>query len=66
EVDGNFRSRFWEHFLFDLTAGLLMPGPAYDVEAAIFNPTNLAQVNVIPFDGANWVWGVRTNLILDF
>lgn len=66
EVDANFQSRFFERFLFDLTAGLMMPGPAYDVEVAIFNPTNLAQVNAIPFDGANWVWGVRTNMIVDF
>jgi hypothetical protein len=66
EVDANFQSRFFERVLFDLTAGLMMPGPAYDVEVAIFNPTNLAQVNAIPFDGANWVWGVRTNAIIDF
>ncbi|HEX5037584.1 MAG TPA: hypothetical protein VFX30_10535 [bacterium] len=66
EADANFQSRFYDHFLFDLTAGFMMPGPAYDVEVAIFNPTNLAQVNAIPFDGANWVWGIRTNLIVDF
>jgi hypothetical protein len=66
EVDANFQMRVWERFLFDLTAGYLMPGPAYDVEVEIFNPTNLAQINVIPFDGANWVWGIRTNLIVDF
>lgn len=66
EVDANFQSRFFERFLFDLTVGYLMPGPAYDVEVAVFNPTNLAQVNAIPFDGANWVWGIRTNLIVDF
>ena len=66
EADANFQSRFFDHFLFDLTAGLLMPGPAYDVEVAVFNPTNLAQVNTIPFDGANWIWGIRTNLIVDF
>lgn len=66
EADFNFQSRFWDRFLFDLTAGYMMPGPAYDVEVATFNPTNLAQVNSIPFDGANWVWGVRTNLMVDF
>lgn len=66
EADLNLQSRFWEHFLFDLTAGYLMPGPAYDVEVQVFEPTNLAQVNSIPFDGANWVWGIRTNLIIDF
>lgn len=66
EADANFQSRFFDHFLFDLTGGILMPGPAYDVEVAVFNPTNLAQVNAIPFDAANWVWGVRTNLIVDF
>ncbi len=66
EVDANFQSRFFERFLFDLTGGLLMPGPAYDVEVQVFNPTNLAQVNAIPFDGANWVWGVRSNFIVDF
>jgi hypothetical protein len=66
EADANFQSRFFEHLLFDLTAGYMMPGPAYDVEVAVFNPTNLAKVDVIPFDGANWVWGIRTNLIVDF
>jgi len=66
EVDANFQSRFFDHFLFDLTAGYMMPGPAYDVEAKIFDPANLAQINSIPFDGANWVWGVRTNMIVDF
>lgn len=66
EVDGNFQSRFWDHFLFDLTAGYFKPGSAYDVEVGVFNPTNLAQVNSIPFDGANWAWGVRTNLIAEF
>lgn len=65
EVDANFQSRFWEHLLFDLTAAYLMPGPAYDVEAFV-DPTNQAGVNSIPFDGANWVWGVRSNLIVDF
>ena len=66
EADLNFQSRFFERCLFDLTGGYLMPGPAYDVEVAVFEPTNLAQVNSIPFDGANWVWGARTNLIIDF
>lgn len=66
EVDANFQSRFWQHFLFDLTGGYLKPGGAYDVQVDVFNPTNLAQVNAIPFDGANWAWGVRTNLIAEF
>ncbi len=66
EADLNFRSRFYEHFLFDLTAGFMMPGPAYDVEVDVFSPTNTAQVNVIPFDAANVVWGARTNLIVNF
>ncbi len=66
EVDANFQSRFWDHFIFDLTAAYLMPGPAYDVEVQVFNPTNLAQVNTIPFDGANWVWGIRSTLIAEF
>ncbi len=65
EIDANFQSRFFERFLFDLTGGVLMPGPAYDVEVATFN-NNSAQVAAVPFDGANWVWGVRTNLIMDF
>jgi len=66
EVDANFQTRFFERVLFDLTAGYMMPGPAYDVEVAVFNPVNAAELNAIPFDGANWVWGVRTNVIVDF
>lgn len=66
EVDANFQSRFFDRFLFDLTAGYMMPGPAYDVEVQIFDPANLAQINSVPFDGANWVWGIRTNMIVDF
>lgn len=69
EVDANFQSRFWEHFLFDLTAGYLMPGPAYDVEVSVAGtqcPVNAANTDCIPFDGANRVWGIRTNLIAEF
>lgn len=66
EMDLNFQSRFFERVLFDLTGGFMMPGPAYDVEVAVFNPVNAAELNVIPFDGANWVWGVRTSVIVDF
>jgi len=66
EADANFQSRFWEHLLFDLTAGYLMPGNAYDVNVKIFDPTTIAQVPPVLFDKANWVWGLRTNLILEF
>lgn len=66
EVDGNFQMRVWKRFLLDLTGGTLLPGSAYDVNVSVFNPTNLAQINAIPFDRANLVWGVRSNLIVDF
>jgi hypothetical protein len=66
ELDANFQSRFWDHFLFDLTAGYLNPGSAYDVNVNVFNPVSSAQINVIPFDGSDWAWGIRTNLIAQF
>lgn len=66
EVDVNFQSRFWGHFLFDVTGGFLFPGSAYDVKVLPFDPNNAADLNTIPFDAANWVWGVRTNIIAEF
>lgn len=67
ELDGNFQARFFDHFLFDLTSGFLLPGPAYDVQADILiNPSNAAGINTIVPDPANWVWGVRTSLIAEF
>ena len=66
EVDGSFELKVFDHVLFDLTAGYMKPGSAYNVEVQTFSPANLAQVNAIPFDGANWVWGVRSNVIIDF
>lgn len=67
EVDANFQSRFWDHFLLDITAGYLKPGSAYDVVADVtFAPSNPASINNIPFDAADWVWGVRTNFIVEF
>lgn len=66
EVDGSFEIKVFDHVLFDLTAAYLHPGPAFDVEVVPFSPANLAQVNAIPFDGANWAWGVRSNVIIDF
>jgi hypothetical protein len=66
EVDAFFEARFFEKLRFLLEAGYLHPGSAYDVEVQVFNPTNLAEVNTIPFDGANWAMGVRSSLALEF
>ena len=67
EADGNFQGRFFDHFLFDLTGGVLIPGQVYDVQADILiNPTNAAGINTIVPDPANWVWGIRTALTAEF
>ena len=66
EVDASFEFRAFEHFIFSLTGGWLYAGSAYDVEVEVFNPTNLAQINSIPFDGANSVWGVESVMIWEF
>ena len=66
EVDALFEARFFKNLRFLLEAGYLLPGPAYDVEVQVFNPTNLAEVNTIPFDGANWVMGIRSSMSLEF
>jgi len=67
EVDANLQSRFWDHFLLDITAGYLNPGSAYDVVADVtFAPSNPFSINNIRFDKADWVWGLRTNFIVEF
>ncbi len=66
EVDGTFEIKVYDHVHFDLTGAYLLPGSAYDVSVVPFSPANLAQVNAIPFDKANWVWGMRSNVIIDF
>lgn len=67
EADANFEGRFFDHLLFDLTGGVLLPGQAYDVQAdTLINPSNAAGINTIVPDAANWVWGIRTSLIAEF
>lgn len=65
EVDSSFQSRFWDHFLFDLTGAVLFPGPAYDVQAAPFLGTD-GDMNPILYDKANIAWGLRTTFIAEF
>ncbi len=67
ELDGGFQARFFEHLLFDLTSGFLLPGQAYDVrQDLLVNPSNAAGINTVVPDPANWVWGTRTSLIAEF
>ncbi|MBI4374163.1 MAG: hypothetical protein HY542_04725 [Deltaproteobacteria bacterium] len=67
EFDQNLEARFFDHFLFNLTGGILIPGQAYDVQAdLLINPSNAAGIHAITPDPANWVWGVRTNLVAEF
>jgi hypothetical protein len=66
EIDASFETTLFESFTFSLVGGYLLSGPAYDVEVQVFNPTNLAQINTIPFDGANNVWGIQSSMRWQF
>lgn len=66
EFDASFETRIFEHLFFNFTGGYLLAGPAFDVEVQIFNPTNLAKLNSIPFDGADNTWGLQSSMRWEF
>ncbi len=66
EADVRFEMRLFDNFYFIMDGGYLFAGPAFDVEVQIFNPTNLAQINSIPFDGADNAWGLMNTLVWKF
>jgi len=66
EFDVSLAMTLFEKFTLELMAAYLYAGPAYDIEVQVFNPTNLAQINVIPFDGADNVIGTQLSLRYKF
>ncbi len=67
EIDTNFQTRLWDHFIFDLTGAVLFPGPAYDVATDVtYPPSNVAGINNVIYDKANIAWGTRTTFIAEF
>ncbi len=66
EIDASFEMTMFENFIFSLQGAYLFAGPAYDVELEIFDPLNLGQINTVPFDGANDVWGIKSSMIWRF
>ncbi|MBI1909730.1 MAG: hypothetical protein HYS22_06135 [Deltaproteobacteria bacterium] len=66
EVDSSLEGRFFDFLLARLDTGFLLPGSAYDVDVNVFDPGNLSAVNTIPFDGANWAFGLRGTIAVEF
>lgn len=55
---------FFDHLWANLELGFLFPGHAYDVNVNLVNPGSI--VATIPFDKANFAYGGRVTLALEF
>lgn len=64
EADLVAEATFFDHLWTQLEAGFLFPGHAYDINVNLINPG--AIVATVPFDKANFAYGGRFTLALEF
>lgn len=64
EFDLSGEAQLWDHLYAALEGGVLIPGRAYDVDVAVFDPNSIVQP--IPKDKANLAWMIRLSTILQF
>nr|HPM41890.1 hypothetical protein [bacterium] len=64
EFDISAEAQLWDHLYAALEGGFLIPGRAYDVDVAVFDPNSI--IDAPPKQKASMTWMIRLSTIMRF